>query len=217
MHHHPAPVRQRCGIRAAVVVSAVAVLTLGCGTAEDSGDADEAAPSTADSGALTGEDPDETVEGDGNEADAAFVAGMIPHHQGAIEMAALVEDRTERPELRDLADEIVEVQAAEVETLQGMLDRLGGEEGAMVEPDHDRMGMADEAEMEQLAAAEGEEFDRRFLALMITHHEGAIDMAEEVLADGEDAEVAALAEDVIAAQQAEIEQMQRWQQEWGLS
>jgi uncharacterized protein (DUF305 family) len=217
MRRHPATVRRTLGSRPLAVVAAVAVLTLGCGTGDDTGADDEAAPSVADSGALTGEDPDETVEGDGNEADVAFVAGMIPHHQGAIEMAALVEDRTERPELRDLADGIVEVQAAEVETLQGMLDRLGGEEGVAVDPDHAAKGMAGEAGMEELAAAEGEDFDRRFVKLMVAHHEGAIEMAEEVLADGEDAEVAALAEDVIAAQQAEIEQMQRWQQEWGLS
>lgn len=217
MRRRTASRRRPLHIRRTAVVAALAVLTFGCGTADDTDAADEDAPSAADSGALTGEDPDEPAAGDGNEADVAFVAGMIPHHQGAIEMAALVEDRTEREELRDLADEITEVQTAEVETLEGMLDRLSGEQDAVEDPGHDAMGMADHDEMEQLEAAEGEEFDRLFLELMITHHQGAIDMAEEVLAEGEDDEVSALAEDVITTQQAEIEQMQRWQEEWGLS
>lgn len=221
MRRRPAAGRRPPGARPAgprpfAVLVAVAALLLGCGTADDADDVDEAAPSAGDSGALTGEDPDEPREGGGNEADVSFLAAMIPHHQGAIEMAALVEDRTERQELRDLADRITEVQAAEVATLEGMLDRLSGEQDVPEDPEHDAMGMADRTEVEQLEAAEGDEFDRRFLERMIAHHEGAIDMAEQVLAEGEDAEVAALAEDVLATQEAEIEQMESWQGEWGL-
>jgi uncharacterized protein (DUF305 family) len=202
-------VRSRPTRRSAALVTA-ALLLVGCGTDTDT---DDQAPSTADSGALTGEDPDETHGG--AEPDVAFVAGMIPHHQGAIEMAALVEGRTDREELVDLADEIIEVQVAEVETLEGLLDRLGGDP-ADADEDHGAMGMAGPEGMAELESAEGEDFDRRFLELMIVHHEGAIDMAEEVLAEGEDPEVAGLAEDVIAAQEAEITQMRTWQEAWGL-
>jgi uncharacterized protein (DUF305 family) len=216
-HGHPLSepevpiVRSRTALRTAAFASA-ALLVAGCGS--DTG-TDDQAPSTADSGALTGEDPEDAEER-GNEADVTFVAGMIPHHQGAIEMAALVEDRTDRQELVDLADEIIEVQAAEVEMLEGMLDRLGGQP-ADADADHGAMGMPDHDGMAELEAAEGEAFDRRFLELMIVHHEGAVDMAEEVLAEGEDAEVAVLAEDVIAAQEAEIDQMRRWLEEWELA
>jgi uncharacterized protein (DUF305 family) len=207
--HRGTTVRSRSARAAAGLVTAAFVLA-GCGT--DTG-TDDQAPSTADSGALTGEDPEET-EG-GAEADVDFVAGMIPHHQGAIEMAALVEDGTDREELVELADEIIEVQVAEVEALEGLLDRLGGEP-ADADDDHGAVGMAGQDGMAELASAEGDDFDRRFLELMIVHHEGAIAMAEEVLAEGEDAEVAALAEDVIAAQEAEIAQMRAWQEAWGL-
>jgi uncharacterized protein (DUF305 family) len=80
---------------------------------------------------------------------------------------------------------------------------------------HDEMGMMTDDEMAELEAAEGEEFDRLFLEHMIEHHEGAIVMSDRVLEEGEDPEVAGLAA-VIAAQEAEIDQMREWLQEWGL-
>jgi len=64
-------------------------------------------------------------------------------------------------------------------------------------------------ELEALQAAQGPEFDQLFLTGMIAHHEGAIDMANEVLAAGSDPEVRALAEAIIAGQQNEIELMQK--------
>jgi uncharacterized protein (DUF305 family) len=162
---------------------------------------------------------DEQAAGAPDEADIEFVQGMVPHHEGAIEMSELVEGRTDRQELIDLADEIIAVQDAEISMLRGMLDRMGADEMAMDEMgdmDHGDMGMMDDAAMEELRELEAEQFDRRFLEAMIVHHEGAIDMAERVLAAGQDTEVAGLAEAVIAAQEAEIEQMRTWLDEWDL-
>lgn len=203
--------------RALVAAAALSVVLAACGQDDDptiEAPDDPAAEQPAD-------DADETAgEGEANEADIEFVQGMIPHHEGAIEMAELVEDRTDRQELIDLADEIIEVQDEEISQLRGMLDRMGADEMAMDDDmgdmDHGDMGMMDEAEMEELRGLEGDEFDRRFMEAMIVHHEGAIDMAERVLAEGEDEEVAALAQDVIDAQEAEIEQMERWLDEWDL-
>jgi uncharacterized protein (DUF305 family) len=161
-----------------------------------------------------------SADGEANEADVEFVQGMIPHHEGAIEMAELVEGRTDRQELIDLADEIIEVQDDEISLLRGMLDRMGADEMAMDDMgdmDHGDMGMMDDAAMEELRDLEGDEFDRRFMEAMIVHHEGAIDMAERVLAEGQDEEVAGLAQLVIDAQEAEIEQMQQWLEEWELA
>ena len=162
---------------------------------------------------------DEQAAAAPDEADIEFVQGMVPHHEGAIEMSELVEGRTDRQELIDLADEIIAVQDAEISMLRGMLDRMGADEMAMDEMgdmDHGDMGMMDDAAMQELRELEGEQFDRRFLEAMIVHHEGAIDMAERVLAAGQDTEVAGLAEAVIAAQEAEIEQMRTWLDEWDL-
>ena len=69
-------------------------------------------------------------------------------------------------------------------------------------------GMMTDEEMADLGAMTGPALDRMFLAMMIRHHEGAIEMSEQVLADGEDPDVAALARSIIATQQAEIEAMQ---------
>jgi uncharacterized protein (DUF305 family) len=62
--------------------------------------------------------------------------------------------------------------------------------------------------MERLAAAEGDEFDRLFVELMTVHHEGAVTMAEDVLAEGKDQTVMRMANDVIAEQNADIARME---------
>jgi uncharacterized protein (DUF305 family) len=177
----------------------------------------------------TVEDPvmeDDAMEGmegetdDGQAADVEFVQGMIPHHVDAVDMAELVPDRTDRQELVDLAAQIIADQEGEIEQMRGMLERMGAEEmpmDGMDGMDHGEMGMMSDEEMDELRSLEGAEFDRRFMQSIIDHHEGAIAMAEQVLADGTDPEVAALAEDVIAAQEAEITQMNEWLEEWDLA
>lgn len=213
--------------RTAAMAAALGLLLAACGQDEDpTTDAptdeqpgDPAEDSAEDEETAAGDDA-AADDGEADEADVEFVQGMIPHHEGAIEMAELVEARTDRQELVDLADEIIAVQDAEIGQLRAMLDRMGADEMAMdddmADMDHGDMGMMDEAEMEELRDLEGDEFDRRFLEAMIVHHDGAIDMAERVLAEGQDAEVAGLAEAVIAAQEAEIDQMRTWLEEWEL-
>jgi uncharacterized protein (DUF305 family) len=205
--------------RALVAAAALSIVLAACGQDDDP---TIEAPADDPGAEQPADDADDAAaEGEANEADVKFVQGMIPHHEGAIEMAELVEGRTDRQELLDLADEIIEVQDEEIALLRGMLDRMGADEMAMDDDmgdmDHGDMGMMDEAELEELRELEGDEFDRRFMQAMIVHHEGAIDMAERVLAEGQDDEVAGLAQLVIDAQQREIEQMQRWLEEWDLA
>ncbi len=148
-------------------------------------------------------------------ADVRFMQDMIPHHHQAVEMAALVADRTNRPELIDVAGRIDASQKDEIEFMQRWL----GERGERV-PDptaHDAMhtshkmaGMATPKQMAALAAAEGTAFDRLFLELMITHHEGAVTMVEELLEQPGAAYDPVLYEfttDVTNDQKAEIERM----------
>lgn len=157
-----------------------------------------------------------------NEADVSFLESMIPHHAQAVEMAELVPDRTPHPdELSELADQLTATQQDEIDTMNALLTDAGQEP---VDPDMghsmsdmemtDMPGMMQPAEMEELASLDGEAFDRRFLEMMIAHHEGAIEQAQEALADGESSEVAGLAEEIIAAQEAEIAQMRTWQEDW---
>ncbi|EAQ28276.1 putative secreted protein [Erythrobacter sp. NAP1] len=132
-------------------------------------------------------------------ADVAFLQGMIVHHQQAVEMAQLVADRTNNEEVVTIADKILASQADEIEFMNEWL-AARGEKTVMAGMDHSGMdhsgmdhsnhamvdhstmaGMATPEQMAQLATLEGSDFDRMFLTLMIAHHEGAIDMTEELL------------------------------------
>ncbi len=143
-----------------------------------------------------------------NDADVAFARGMIPHHEQALEMADLVGDDSS-PEVQDLADRIEAAQEPEIEQMQRWLEDWDVEDaGGGSHEGHDMAGMMDEEQMTDLETSSGRDFDRRWLELMVEHHEGAVQMSEEVLADGEDPDVAALAEEIIDAQQAEISEME---------
>ena len=118
--------------------------------------------------------------------DVQFMQDMIPHHHQAVEMATLVADRTNRPELLDVAGRINASQADEIEFMQRWLRERGQR---VPEPTaHDAMhtshkmaGMASPEQMAELAAAKGTAFDRLFLKLMITHHDGAVKMVKDLL------------------------------------
>ena len=174
---------------AAFVLTAVVALVAGCGSDDD------------DNGNASA----------GNSTDAAFVNDMIPHHEGAVEMAEAAQDRAEHPELRRLADDIIVAQKREIETMRSIEDDLGDarSDGHMSGDEHMR-GMGSDMPM----LREADEFDRAFIDMMIPHHEGAIRMAREELADGENPTLRGLAEDIIAAQRREIEQMRKWRAAW---
>jgi uncharacterized protein (DUF305 family) len=139
--------------------------------------------------------------------DAQFIDSMIEHHQGAIDMAEMALDEAEHEELHTLAEEIIAAQSAEIEQLQSWrsewypdLAPTGGMQMGMGE-----MMVSDD---------ESVPFDQRFIEAMILHHQGAIDMAEMALEQAAHEEIRTLSEDIIAAQTAEIEQMQGWLADW---
>ena len=117
--------------------------------------------------------------------DVRFMQDMIPHHHQAVEMAALVADRTNRPELADAAGRINLSQRDEIEFMERWLTDRGEpipdpSDHAAMHTDHRMAGMATPKQLADLAAATGTQFDRLFLQLMITHHEGAVTMVEEL-------------------------------------
>ena len=119
-------------------------------------------------------------------ADSQFMQDMIPHHHQALEMSVLVADRTNRPELIDVAGRINVSQDDEIEFMQQWLRERGEQvpDPAVHEAmrtDHTMAGMATPEQMAELAQSEGTAFDRLFLTLMITHHEGAVTMVRELL------------------------------------
>jgi uncharacterized protein (DUF305 family) len=146
-----------------------------------------------------------------NTADAAFAQNMIPHHEQAIEMAEMALDPTvgASDDVRALADAIRAGQDPEIQQMRAWLEAWGQPEMGEME-DHDMssmVGMMSMEDMDALATLTGAEFDRAWLEMMILHHEGAVEMAEAVKADGANADVVALADQVIAAQTAEIATM----------
>jgi uncharacterized protein (DUF305 family) len=148
-------------------------------------------------------------------ADVAFMQGMIPHHQQALEMTALVTERTENREVRLVALRIALSQQDEINLMKSWLRQRNepvpgeGEHGAHV--GHGLMpGMLTLEEFAALRASRGPEFDRHFLTLMIKHHEGAVRMVAELFASqggGQQTEVFQFASDVDVDQQMEISRM----------
>ena len=164
--------------------------------------------------------PEDAPTGDPwNHTDVAFVQMMIPHHAQALVMARLAPDRAHDPEVKALAARIEGAQGPEIVGMAGWLEGVGVEVPRAAEDpelyDHGAhghqamVGMLGEQQMAALEAAHGARFDRLFLRGMIAHHEGAIEMADSVLAAGSDPQVIDMANDVVATQSVEIERMQR--------
>lgn len=148
-----------------------------------------------------------------NAADIEFAQGMIAHHEQAIEMAEIALDPNlgASADVVDLATRIKGAQDPEVELMTGWLT-AAGEPVAMDESDgHDMSsmeGMMTAEQMDTMAAKTGPDFDRMWLEMMIAHHEGAISQSRTVKANGSNADVLALADTIINAQQDEITEMQ---------
>jgi uncharacterized protein (DUF305 family) len=121
-------------------------------------------------------------------ADVRFMQDMIVHHAQAVAMAELVADRTNTEEIVAIAGRIEASQDDEIKFMREWLAERGESEQMAMMAGHDHskhhvmMGMATPEQMQALAEAEGAEFDRQFLTLMIAHHEGALDMVEKLLA-----------------------------------
>ena len=145
--------------------------------------------------------------GDGEEFDAMFIDGMIEHHEGAIIMAERALEEAERPEIRSMAQAILDAQAAEIQQMESWRDTWHADMPHTGGIDMD-MGPMDVSDDDSLP------FDQRFIDAMIPHHEGAIAMAHEALERSTRSELRAMAEEVIRVQQDEIDQMRAWRSEW---
>ncbi|GAA2897130.1 DUF305 domain-containing protein [Microbacterium esteraromaticum] len=140
------------------------------------------------------------------QADVAFAMNMIAHHQQAIEMSdVLLGTQGAAPEVAELAERIKAAQQPEIDTMTQWLTAWG-EDPSMGGMDHGD-GMMSPDDMAALEDADGPAASRLFLVQMIVHHEGAIEMAEQELADGKDARALELAQRVIDDQTAEIAEM----------
>ena len=157
-----------------------------------------------------------------NDADVDFASDMIQHHAQALEMVDLTLGRDLDPQVVELTDQIRAAQTPEIETMADWLvswdkpvpetsrdhaNAHAEDHGASAEMDADMPGMMSADEMEALEKASGAEFQTMWLEMMIDHHEGAVEMAEAEVKDGENSKATRLAEEIISAQQDEISTM----------
>lgn len=147
-----------------------------------------------------------------NADDVMFAQMMIPHHQQALELSALVPDRSSNPAVVDLAAKIAAEQQPEINAMKALLLQWDVDPNAAADHGGHGMGMAgmvDEATMTRLDSLKGSDFDTLWLQSMISHDQGAIEMAKAEVANGQSADMTTLAKSIITAQQAEIDQMKQ--------
>ena len=154
----------------------------------------------------------------GEDYDRMFLANMIAHHQGAVDMANLALTSTKHQEIKDMANAIISAQTKEIGDMQSWQTAWGypASSGSMMEG-HSSMGMMnDMAGMtEKLKGLSGDAFDKVFLASMIEHHQSAINMAYPGQTNAQHEEVKTLTKAIVDAQSKEIAQMKQWQKDWG--
>jgi uncharacterized protein (DUF305 family) len=158
--------------------------------------------------------------------DKAFVREMVPHHEMAVEMAKMAKMDGVHAQIRSLAGRIITAQNAEIATMKTIAKRLGvrpastpmnGSMSDQMMRDLDTLGvsMDNSGMMMNMNALHGAKpFDRKFIDMMIPHHQGAIRMARAELAKGKDSSLRKIATGIVADQAKEIRQMNSWRKSW---
>ncbi|WP_167544348.1 DUF305 domain-containing protein [Duganella sacchari] len=150
--------------------------------------------------------------------DLQFLDTMGMHHQSAVEMAKLAEDRSEHAELKAMAKKMISDQQGEISQMKSWREQwYPGKSQAM---NMEMPGMMDSMKgmsMPKLAASKGKEFDSMFLDMMIKHHAGAVKMAKSAEAKAQHPEIKDLSKKMVSAQLDEITQMKKWKVQWKLA
>ncbi|MBW4633048.1 MAG: DUF305 domain-containing protein [Iphinoe sp. HA4291-MV1] len=154
--------------------------------------------------------------------DLRFIDAMIPHHQGATQMAKEAQQKSKRPEIKKLAGEIIKAQNKEIAELKqwrtAWYPKAPSTATAWNAQQNQTIAMSPEQSkamrMDKDLGAADAEFDLRFINAMIPHHEGAITMAQDALSKSKRPEIKKLAQNIITSQQKEIDQMKQWRQAW---
>ena len=142
-----------------------------------------------------------------SKAERAFLVDMVGHHSMAVDMAEMAKERATHQELKDMADDVIRAQTAEIKSMRSWLKKWYGRE---VAEDH----MGQDEDMQMLEEASGPEFEVRFLSMMSVHHTQAIERARAVRRYPLHGKVRQLTRDIIRTQQAEVRQMQEWLVAW---
>jgi uncharacterized protein (DUF305 family) len=205
----------------ATAVTAAVVLAACGGSSDSSSSSPSSGHSGHDMGAMSSASPSGTAaQGSHNAQDLSFAQGMIPHHRQAVAMADLAASRAKSPQVKDLAAKIKQAQDPEINTMSGWLkawgekvpdDSMSGME-SMPGMDHSGSsmpGMMPDHDMDKLKGLSGDAFDKAFLQMMISHHQGAIEMAKTEQAKGAYGPAEATAKSIVTSQSAEITAMNK--------
>jgi uncharacterized protein (DUF305 family) len=155
--------------------------------------------------------------------DLRFIDAMRLHHRGAIAMAKAAEQKSQRPEIKKLARNIIIAQNREENELlrkwrAAWYPQASGEPVAYGGQGKPTVPMSKQLQqsmsmVKDLGPADAQ-FDLRFMNAMIAHHQGAIGMAQDALKKSKRSEIKQLSQEIVNSQQAEIDQMKQWQQAW---
>lgn len=150
------------------------------------------------------------------EYDMQFLDTMSAHHQSAMDMAKLVDQRAAHDELKQMAKKMIEDQQKDIQQLQDWKKQWYAGKGDAVNMQMPGMkeSMRDMPMMDKLAASEGEQFGTMFLDMMTKHHRGGIKMAQDALKKAKHAEIKQFAQKTIDSQTEETAQMQKWKKDW---
>ncbi|MDM9380209.1 DUF305 domain-containing protein [Chlorogloeopsis sp. ULAP01] len=154
--------------------------------------------------------------------DLYFIDAMIPHHQGAVEMAQEAQQKSKRPEIKKLADEIIKAQNQEITQMKqwrtAWYPNVGNKPMAYDTQQRKTVEMSSQQIKDMMMStnlgAADQEFDLRFINAMIPHHEAAVTMAKDTLQKSQRSEIKKLAQNIISSQDAEINQMKQWRKAW---
>ncbi|MFD7283086.1 DUF305 domain-containing protein [Streptomyces sp. NPDC059862] len=202
-------------LTAAGLITAGALFLAACGGDDMSG-MDHGSDNSSASATATDQAGDADQAGNFNDADVSFAQMMIPHHEQALKMAKLADGRASDAEIKDLAAQIEKAQDPEITTMKGWLESWKQPTAAESMPGMDHgghgsgngNGMMSDADMDELKAMKGTEFDKAFAEMMIEHHNGAITMAKDEQKNGKNPDAKKMADDIIKSQSAEVKQLQ---------
>jgi uncharacterized protein (DUF305 family) len=154
--------------------------------------------------------------------DLRFIDSMIFHHQGAVNMAEEVSEKSKRLEMKKLAQDIIVAQKKEIEQMKQWRKTWYPNASQIPMAWHSQMGhmmaMSDDMKKSMMMSMDlgkaDADFDLRFIDAMIPHHEGALVMAKDALGKTNRPEMKKLSQDILTSQQKEIEQMKQWRKAW---
>ncbi len=149
----------------------------------------------------------------GKYSDERFIDAMVPHHEGAVEMARVATRNAAHPEIERLAEQIISDQKAEINELESIKKE---EYGTSRIPEHMSMDQTKGMDMmvNPQSLASETPFDKAFIDNMIPHHQSAIEMAQVAHEETDNKKIRELATGIASAQKREISRLEQWRGQW---